>query len=70
MDTKRDSLSSIFKIWPPQYLVTDRFTEYINQDMVQLSSLFKTIQTPRTPYSPRTDVLVETQNRNLGTYLR
>ena len=54
---------------PPQYLVTDRGTEYINQDMAHLCSLFNNNHSPRTPYSPWTNGLVEVQNRNLGTHL-
>ena len=60
----------ITKFGPPQYLVTDRGTEYINQDMAHLCSLFHITHSPRTPYSPWTNGLVEVQNRNLGTHLR
>ena len=60
----------ITKFGPPQYLVTDRGTEYINQDMAHLCSLFHINHSPRTPYSPWTYGLVEVQNRNLGTHLR
>ena len=60
----------ITKFGPPQYLVTDRGTEYINQDMAHLCSLFHISHSPRTPYSPWTNGLVEVQNRNLGTHLR
>ena len=60
----------ITKFGPPQYLVTDRGTEYINQDMAHLCSLFNINHSPRTPYSPWTNGLVEVQNRNLGTHLR
>ena len=60
----------ITKFGPPQYLVTDRGTEYINQDMAHLCSLFHINHSPRTPYSPWTNGLVEVQNRNLGTHLR
>ena len=58
------------KFGPAQYLVTDRGTEYIIQDMALLCSLFKINHSPRTPYSPWTNGLVEIQNRNLGTHLR
>ena len=51
-------------------LNTDRGTEYINQDMAHLCSLFHINHSPRTPYSPWTNGLVEVQNRNLGTHLR
>ena len=51
------------KIGPPQYLVTDRGTEYIIQDMApHLSFLFNINRSPRTPYSPWTT--------NFGTELR
>ena len=60
----------ITKFGPPQYLDTDRGTEYINQDMAHLCSLFHINHSPRTPYSPWTNGLVELQNRNLGTHLR
>ena len=38
--------------------------------MAHLCSLFHINHSPRTPYSPRTNGLVEVQNRNLGTHLR
>ena len=38
--------------------------------MAHLCSLFKIKHSPRTPYSPWTNGLVEVQNRNLGTHLR
>ena len=60
----------ITKFGPPQYLVTDRGTEHINQDMAYLCSLFHIKHSPRTLYSPRTNGLVENQNRKLGTDLR
>ena len=60
----------ITKFGPPQYLVTDRGTEYTNQDMAHLCSLFHINHSHRTPYSPWTNGLVEVQNRNLGTHLR
>ena len=60
----------ITKFGPPQYLVTDRGTKYINQDIAHLCSLFHINHSPRTPYSPWTNGLVEVQNRNHGTHLR
>ena len=60
----------ITKFGPPQYLVTDRGTEYINQDTAHLCCLFHINHSPRTPYSPWTNGLVEVQNRNFGTHLR
>ena len=41
----------ITKFGPSQYLVTDRGTEYVNQGMTLLCSLFKINHSPRTPYS-------------------
>ena len=38
--------------------------------MAHLCSLFHINHSPRTPYSPWTNGLVEVQNRNLGTHLR
>ena len=60
----------ITKIGPPQYLVIDRGSEYINQDMAHLCSLFNINHSQRTPYSPWTICLVEVRNRNLGTNRR
>ena len=60
----------ITKFGPPQYLVIDRGTESVNQDMAHLCSLFNINHSPRTPYSPWTNGLVEVQNRNRGTQLR
>ena len=39
-------------------------------NMAHLCSLFHINHSPRTPYSPWTNGLVEVQNRNLGTHLR
>ena len=41
----KDAIQALLFHWitnfvPPQYLVTDRGTEYINQDMTQICSLF------------------------------
>ena len=60
----------ITKIGPPQYLVTDRGTEYINEDMAHLCSLFHINHSPRTPYFSWASGSVEVQNRNRGTHLR
>ena len=60
----------ITKFGPSQYLVTDRGTKYIKQDMTHLCSLFSIDNSPRTPYPPRTNNLVDVQNRNLGIHLR
>ena len=55
---------------PPIYLVTDRGSEYINTDMAHLCTLMGIRPSPRTPYSPWTNGLVEVQNKNLGTHIR
>ena len=53
----------IIRFRPPINLVTDRGSEYVNEEMgIRLS--------PRTAYSPWRNGLVEVQNRNLGTHLR
>ena len=57
------------KFGPPQYRVTDRSTEYFNQDMT-LHCFFFINHSPRTPNSAWTNGLVEAQNRNLGIHLR
>ena len=59
----------ITKFGPLQYLVTDRGTEYINPEMVHLCSLIHIKHSPRTPYSPWSNGLVENQNCNLGPLL-
>ena len=60
----------ITKFGPPLSLDTDRGTEYINQDMAHLCALFHINNSPRTPYSPWANGLVEVQIHNLGTHLR
>ena len=60
----------IIKFGPPIYLVTDRGSEYVNEEMAHLCTLMGIRYSPRTAYSPWTNGLVEVQNRNLGTHLR
>ena len=60
----------IIKFGPPIYLVTDRGSEYVNNEMAHLCTLMGIRHSPRTAYSPWTNGLVEVQNRNLGTHLR
>ena len=60
----------ITKYGPTMYLVTDSGSEYTNTDMAHLYTLMGSRHSPRTAYSPRTNGLVEVQNRNLGTDLR
>ena len=59
----------IIKFGPPIYLFTDRGSEYVNKEMAHLCTLMGIRHSPRTAYSPRTNGLVEVQNRNLGTHL-
>ena len=54
----------------PQYLVTDRCTEFIYQGMEHHCSLFDIDNTSRTPYSSWTSSLIEVQNSNLGIHFR
>ena len=60
----------IVKFGPPVNFVTDRGSEYINTDMAHLCTLMGIRHSPRTPYSPRTNGLVEVQNKNIGTHIR
>ena len=55
---------------PPIYLVTDRGSKYTNTDMTHLCTLMGIRHSPRTPYSPWTNGLVEEPNKNLGTQIR
>ena len=54
----------------PIYLVTDRGSEYVNNEMARLCTLMGSRHCLRTAYSPWTNGLVEKQNRILGTHLR
>ena len=60
----------ITKVGPPVYLVTDRGSEYINSELANLCTTMGIRHSPRTPYAPWTNGLVENQNKNLGTHLR
>ena len=60
----------IVKFGSPIYLVTYRGSEYINTDMAHLCTLMGIKHSPRRPYSPWTNGLVEVQNKNLGTNSR
>ena len=46
--------------------ITDRGTEYINQDFTHLCTLFQIRHSPRTPYAPWTNGLVEAQSAILA----
>ena len=66
----QNAVNSLLHYWitkcgPPVYLVTDRGTEFAN-----LCTTMGIRHSPRTPYAPWTNGLVENQNRNLGTHLR
>ena len=60
----------ITKFGPPIYLVTDRGSEYINSEFANLCTIMGIRHSPRTPYAPGTNGLVENQNKNPGTHLR
>ena len=60
----------ITKFGPPIYLVTDRGSEYINSELANLCTTMGIRHSPRTPYAPWTNDLVENQNKNLGIHLR
>ena len=60
----------ITKFGPPVYLVTDRGSEYINSELAKLCTIMGIRHSPRTPYAPWTNGLVENQIKNLGTHLR
>ena len=60
----------ITKFGQPQNLIIDRGTEYRNQDMTHLCSLFNFDHSRQTLNSPWTNGSVEVQNRNLGTHTR
>ena len=60
----------ITKFGPPIYLVTDPGSEYINSEIANLCTTMGIRHSPRTPYAPWTNGLVENQNKNLGTHLR
>ena len=66
-DVKALLLHWIIKFSPPNYLVTDHGSEYINTDMAQLCTLMGICRYPPTPYSSWTNGLVEVRNKSLGT---
>ena len=55
---------------PPQYLITDRRTEYLDSEMENCCSLFSFRHSPRTSHGPSTNGLAEVQNKIIGTRLR
>ena len=58
------------KFGSPVYLITDRGSEYINSEFANRCTTMGNRHSPRNPYAPWTNGLVESQNRNLGTHLR
>ena len=60
----------ITKVEPLIYLVTERGSEYINSEFANLCTTMGIRHSPRNPYAPWTNGLVENQNKNLGTHLR
>ena len=60
----------ITKFGPPISLVTDRGSEYFNSELANICTTMGIRHSPRTPYAPWTNGLVENQNKNLGTHLR
>ena len=60
----------ITKFGPAVYLVADRGSEYINSELANLCTTMGIRHSPRTPYAPGTNGLVENQNKNLGTHFR
>ena len=46
----------IVNFGPPKYLVTDRGSEYVNKEMAHLCTLMGIRHSPRTAYSPRTNM--------------
>ena len=60
----------ITKFGPPVYLLTDRGSENNNSELANLCTTMGIRHSPRTPYAPCTNGLLENQNKNLGTHLR
>ena len=52
------------------YLITDRGSEYINSELANFCTTMGIRHSPRTPYAPWPNGLVENQKKNLGTHLR
>ena len=71
----QNAVNSLFHHWitkfgPPIYLVTERGSEYTSSELANLRTTMGIRHSPRTPYAPWTNGLVENQNKNLGTHLR
>ena len=54
----------------PEILVTDKGTEFINNEIITLCQLYNIKHKPRTSHAPSTNGLVEGMNRSLQEYLR
>ena len=71
----RHAVNSLLHHWitkfePPIYLVTDRGSEYINDEFANLCTTMGIRHSQKTLYAPWTNGLVENQNKNFGTHLR
>ena len=71
----QNAVSSLLHHWitkfgRPVYLVTDRCSEYINSEVANRCTTMGIRHSPRTPYAPWTNGLVENQNKILGTHHR
>ena len=53
----------ITKFGPPVSLVTDRCSEHINSELAKLCTTMGFRHSPRTPYAPWTNGLVENQKK-------
>ena len=60
----------IAKFGLPEILVTDKSTEFINNEFITLCHLYNIKHKPRTSHAPWTNGLVEGMNRSLQEYLR
>ena len=60
----------IAKFGLPEILVTDKGTEFINNEIITLCHLYNIKHKPRTSHAPWTNGIVEGMNRLLQEYLR
>ena len=60
----------IFKFGIPQFIVTDRGTEFMNHEFIHWAEDLGIGIKPRTPYAPWTNGKVENQNNVFAKYLR
>ena len=71
----QNAVNSLLHHWitnfgSPINLVTYRGSESINSELANLCTTMGIRHSPRTPYAPFTNGLVENQNKNLETHLR